>query len=166
MSKFKRPRVSIEKLKELLSYDPDTGLFIWKISKGKGYAGNVAGNQNSLGYLETSIGGTHYLLHRLAWFYVYEKWPDQDIDHINGIKSDNRISNLRDVSKSVNRQNLKKPVAGNSSGMLGVMAIGNKFRAQIGIDGKPTYLGHFNTPDEAHQVYLEAKRKHHEGNTL
>ena len=98
----------------------------------------------------------------------YGEHPKGDIDHINGIKDDNRIENLRDVSKSVNLQNRKQAPKHSSSGVLGVSWHEDcqKWRASIKIQGKKKYLGLFTSKEEAHQVYVAAKRQFHEGNTL
>jgi hypothetical protein len=95
-------------INEYLQYDPKTGDIIWlKKPSPKVYIGDIAGNLNSLGYLRIQFYGKSYYAHRLAWFLYYGNWPKNDIDHINGIKTDNRISNLRDVTKSENNYNRK-----------------------------------------------------------
>jgi hypothetical protein len=93
-------------------------------------------------------------------------WPVGDIDHINGIGSDNRWSNLRDVSHAMNIQNERAPRSTNRIGLMGVCVNGKRFRAQIMINGKQFNLGRYATAEEAHEVYLAAKRRHHKGYTL
>jgi hypothetical protein len=104
--------------------------------------------------------------HRAAWLYVHGKWPNGQIDHINGDRSDNRISNLRDVSHSVNQQNVHRPRRDNASGFLGVTRQKNLWTSQVTVSGKTLHLGLFKTPEEAASAYLEAKRKHHTGCTI
>jgi uncharacterized membrane protein len=110
----------------------------------------------------------NYRAHRICWFHTYGVWPTHDIDHINGDKSDNRISNLRDVPKSINIQNEKRARKNNASGLMGVVfrKDRNKWTATVRVNGKPKRLGSFSTPEEAHQAYLDGKRLYHPGFTL
>ena len=96
-----------QQLKEHLSYDYATGVFINLRNKpGRGGGiGSVAGNSNVNGYVYIKVMGKRYMAHRLAWLYHYGEWPVNEIDHINNIKDDNRICNLRDVTHSENQQN-------------------------------------------------------------
>lgn len=150
-----------QRLKELLQYDPDTGNFFWKVrSNSRANAGDLASKQSfCFGYRQISIDGKTYRAHRLVWFYFHNKWPTHNIDHINGIREDNRIENLRDVTQKVNMQNLQKAKRNSKSGLLGVdwMPKNKKWRAQIRIDGKKVYLGYFVTAQLAHEAYLKAK---------
>ena len=98
------PQISHEQMLTLFSYNPETGLFTYLYGKSKG---KIAGHSNGNGYIRIWINKNHVLAHRLAWFFVYKKWPGQCIDHINHDKSDNRIKNLRDVSLCVNSNNRK-----------------------------------------------------------
>jgi len=116
------------------------------------------------------IDGKIYLAHRLAWLYVHGVMPKKNIDHINGVKTDNRIENLRDVAQSVNLQNLQRARKNRkSSRLLGVShsnrgtCLARPYRARIVVDGRELSLGTFATEQEAHQAYLAAKRIHHEG---
>jgi hypothetical protein len=95
-------------------------------------------------------------------------WPTNDIDHLNGIPSDNRFCNLRDVPRRVNNENHRKAKRTNKTGLLGVdfRPSINKWAAQIQVNGAKIYLGVFDTPESAHDAYLSAKRQYHEGNTL
>jgi len=154
-----------DRLKQLYHYNPETGIFKRKISI-RGYpAGSIAGSFEN-GYLRIAIDGQRYKCHRLAWLYVYGKWPQGQIDHKDTIKHHNCISNLRDVTHSGNVQNLIKSKANNSLGILGVSRSGSKFLAQIRLSGESIYLGTFDTTEEAHQAYLEAKRKLHSTCTI
>lgn len=157
-----------ERLKEVLDYNPETGLFYLKsmIQKSKFKVGDVIGRTNGKGYVILTIDSLCYRAHRVAWFYTYGEWPIGMIDHINGVKDDNRLVNLRDVSASVNSQNIKTSKSNNKLSKLGVFKHRKKFQAQIMVEGKQLYLGTFNTLEEAHNAYLAAKRQHHVGNTL
>lgn len=160
-------RVSKERLQELLDYNPATGLFTWKRHvAGTVRAGSRAGSDNK-GYILIKVDKKRHPAHCLAWEYMYGEIPkEMEIDHINGIRNDNRIVNLRCISASGNAQNQRRAHKDNSSGFLGTFPYGNRFRAQIYIDRKQKYLGTFDTPEEAHEAYLVAKRLLHEGNTL
>lgn len=150
--------ITAERLREVLTYNQETGEFAWKIKRGG--AKNPAGCINENGYLLIGIDGRLYRAHRIAWLYVYGAFPGGDIDHINGVKTDNRICNLRDVSRSVNMQNLKGAHKDSSVGLLGVVLSHNKskpYRAMLMIDGKRRYSGYFKTPTEAHLAYIEMK---------
>lgn len=155
-------------LNELLVYDMETGMFTWRLSRGARSAGSVAGWVKSDGYTAITIFGRGYAQHRLAWLYVNGEWPEQHIDHINGNKKDNRISNLRDVSRSGNLQNLKKAYCSSSSGLLGVTFLKQQktWQSRIIVDGVRKFLGNFKTKEEAHQRYLEAKRIYHKTCTI
>lgn len=153
---------------ELLDYSKDTGVFIWKVSKGRVKAGSIAGSKKRSGHLDISIDGKRVAAHRLAWFYEYEEFPKQLIDHINGDKCDNRISNLRDVSSLVNQQNERKGRKHSMHGYLGATWCKDKkkWAAQIRVNNKKVRIGLYPTPQEAHNAYLNAKRKLHEGCTI
>ena len=161
--------ITQEKLKEVLNYDQDTGIFTWKIKTCKKVCvGVVAGTPSGDGYSVIKINGKRLRAHRLAWLYVYGEFPDKFIDHINGIRHDNKISNLRNVTKSENSQNQRKPKSDNQSGFLGVhwCKRDKVWIAAIGFNKKTKYLGTYSTPELAHQVYLKAKREIHAGCTI
>jgi len=147
-------------LKSLLSYDENTGLFCW-IKRGHGRPiDKQAGSINKIGYMQICVNKKQYRAHRLAWLYVYGSFPIGMIDHINGIKSDNRICNLRDVSSSVNNINAFVSKSKNHK-YLGVHKNKSLFGASIKANGKRHFLGMFNTPEEAQRIYLAAKAKLH-----
>lgn len=155
-----------ERLKELLHYGPETGVFT-RVGIRRGYrTGTIAGHQNKLGYVSIRMDDELYQAHRLAYLYMTASWPVGVVDHINGRCSDNRWSNLRDTTVSVNAQNQKRARVDNKVGLLGVHSIGKRFRSVIKTSGKQTYLGIFDTPDQAHQAYLTAKRNQHAGCTI
>ena len=98
--------LSQEKLKEVLSYDTDTGNFLWLYDSGKAKKGEIAGHKNkSMGYILIGISNQKYLAHRLVWLYTYGKLPANTIDHINRNKHDNRLCNLREATHSENMCN-------------------------------------------------------------
>lgn len=151
-----------ERLKELLKYNPDTGLF----SKYIAYK-NISKNAGSLGkdgYVTIRLNKVKHRAGILAWFYFYGEWPKGCIDHINGIRQDNRISNLREVTIAQNAQNIRVPFKNNKSGFLGVSfnKKTNKFSAYISKNHKNIYLGEFLSAEIAHEHYLMAKRRLHE----
>ena len=112
--------IDAPELRRLLSYDPKTGDFRWRVSRGGGVrAGDLAGTLHSGGYWQIYVNNRLYLAHRLAWLYVYGKWPDKGIDHKNGIRTDNRICNLREATASQNGAN-KGRLTRNTSGFKGV----------------------------------------------
>lgn len=111
--------ITPEKIKEALSYDPETGIFTWVGSKRIGWNGKPAGSPHPRGYIHIKINDNSYKAHRLAWFFVYGEWPTNHIDHINGITGDNRIANLREATRSENLAN-RKLNKNNTSGIKGV----------------------------------------------
>jgi hypothetical protein len=115
------------------------------------------------------IDGVRYQAHRLAWFYVNRCWPRGVIDHEHGHTENNRIANLRDVTRRINQQNQRRPHKDSRTGFLGVTKLKDTGRYQANIasvDGIKHSLGCFDTPEEAHKVYVEEKRRIHEGCTL
>lgn len=158
-----------------LSYNHETGLITWKvlIRCGRGRilanAGDEAGTIRKDGYRAINLLGRPWLSHRIAWFLFYGVWPSGHVDHMNGSRIDNRIANLRDVSRAENLQNMKKATASKKHGCL----IGSawhrqtgKWRAVIRINGRQKSLGYFYTEQEAHAAYVKAKRQFHPGGLL
>jgi hypothetical protein len=153
-------------IEDQITYDPTTGLFKWLNPVYPKRTGWIAGSDDGSGYLCFKINGSKVKAHRLAWYLMQGKWPDNIIDHVDSNKTNNKLSNLRDVSLSVNQQNRKKAQINSLSGLLGVKKNRSRWSAAIRLNGYQTHLGTYDTPEEAHAVYLEAKRKIHEGNTL
>lgn len=149
-----------ERIRELLDYDRETGWFRWRNTPRKDGPPKRAGNLTQTGYRRIEIGGCEYREHRLAWLYVYGVWPTQDIDHINGVRDDNRIANLRLATRSQNLGNARRSSA-NKSGFKGVSSSGRKWKALIAIPytGRYRYLGTFDTPEQAHAAYVRAARE-------
>lgn len=155
-------------VRAILDYDPITGAFTWrKGSRNKVKAGMPAGYVlKSSGSLHIGIDRVKYAAHRLAWLHFYGEWPKGLIDHINGVRLDNSIANLRAVDDAINVQNQRRPQKRNTTGFLGVTRSQGKYQAQLTANRKSFYIGLFDTPEEAHQAYLAAKRKLHPGCTI
>lgn len=152
-----------QRLHDILNYDHETGVFTWKVgNKRNTKAGDIAGNVTNGGYIRIWINGKTHAAHRLSWLYLYGAVPTQQIDHINGIKTDNRLSNLRLATHAQNQQNTKT-YANNTSGFKGVTwsRWASKWVAQISIDGRQKRLGYFATAEDAYEVYCEASRRFH-----
>lgn len=164
--------LTAERLRELLAYDSSTGLFVWRErSNGRVPAGTVAGSPHPTGYIQIKIARVMHKAHRLAWLYCHGVWPDRfmDIDHMNGDRGDNRIENLRVISRAGNAQNRRRANRGSRTSMLGVYYRQGRSRpwsAAIFVFGKQKHLGSYFSADEARAAYLEAKRRLHEGNLL
>ena len=153
-----------EQLQELLSYDHDTGIFTNLKSRGAVKIGSVAGYKNPNGYIYIAIDYKRYLAHRLVWLYIYGEFPVNQIDHINEIRDDNRIVNLRLATDLENKHNQSSPRTNTTSGYLGVgwHKGEKKWRARIMVNGKQKHLGYFDTAEEASAVYLAVKRELHQ----
>ncbi len=152
-----------DELKRLFKYDPLTGEFVRLVRAGsRGKVGSVAGNVNKVtGYTVIQIAGKAYRAHRLAWLYMVGKWPRNHIDHKNGVRSDNRFSNLRDVTSSENQKNQRRR-SDNTSGFVGVCwhKRANKWGAQIRVSGRRSHLGYFDELEDAIQARKEANTKY------
>lgn len=154
--------ITQEQLKEFLSYDPDTGLFVWVVTKGNKSISSVAGTTVRGGYIRIGISGKHYLAHRLAWLYVYGEFPTKYLDHINGVTNDNRVENLREATNQENQYN-QGVCRVNKSGYKGVSwnkKVG-KWVASGYANSKSIFLGYFSTPEEASKAYNDYAKKHH-----
>lgn len=159
-----KTELTASRLRELLHFDPETGVFTHREPRQRVVVGSRAGGLGTNGYRKHRVLGLTVSEHKLAWLYVTGEWPKGQIDHLNGKRDDNRIANLRDVPLRLNRQNLRK--AQGQVGMLGVSKHHERFRAEIGLDYRRIRLGTFDTAEEAHQAYLTAKRQLHEGCTI
>jgi len=156
--------ITQELVKSLFDYDPNTGVFKRKVTvSNNAKVGQTLDSKNSHGYLQAAIKKKSFKVHRLIWLYVYGEFPKDTIDHINGIRDDNRIENLRACTNKENLQN-KKFFKNNTTGYKGVVKKGNKFVAQIGFNGKCKHLGYFLKAEDAHKAYCEAGIKYHTHN--
>ena len=154
--------VAQARLKELLDYNPDTGVFTWRKSRGCVAAGSVAGCMDAKGYLRIRVDGKKYANHRLAWLYVYGEFPADQLDHINRVRNDNRICNLRTATQTENHQNTRKPRT-NTSGVVGVCwdKSRGKWIAQITTNGRCKHLGYYGAIEEAAAARAAGKAKYH-----
>ena len=149
-----------KQLKELLSYDADSGDFVWLVQRGRKKAGEPAGVKDHYGYVVIRINTKLYKAHRLAWLYVYGVWPDNGLDHINRNPADNRVVNLRDVSHSANLHNAQVR-RGSRSGVAGVRwrVERNRWVASIKVGYRHHNLGSFRTLDEAVEARRDAEQR-------
>jgi len=158
------PSLTQSQLKELLHYDPDTGIFTNKFSRSNKIKINTKADQihSVSGYKRISINNVRYTSHRLAWLYMYGLWPKGKLDHINRIRDDNRINNLREVTNSQNCQNTSLR-ADNTSGHKGVSwSKGHrKWQAQIKVNNVYLYLGRFDILDDAIAARKQAEEQLH-----
>ena len=167
--------VDIELIKEVVDYNPETGVFIWKVREGRHFkrpGAAVKWNErcagkdaltysNPFGYRMGTILGWPIIAHRLAWAISYGSFPSLDIDHINGDPSDNRIVNLRACGKSRNQKN-RKANANNKSGFSGVnwRESHKKWRAAFRHNGKENHVGYFLDPSDAYDALVVARAKY------
>ena len=173
--------ITQEYLKSILDYDPLTGVFTWKERQicdfncerlrngwNTKYSFKSAGRIKNDGYIQIGINGKRHAAHRLAWFYIYGEWPKNDIDHINGFRNDNRLSNLREATRGENMQNQNETHKNSNCKYLGVYFCNRskRFVSLIGVNNKKKYIGKFSTPEAAHEAYLKAKRELHEFCTI
>ena len=152
----------IDFVKSRLRYDKDSGVFTWTESRGSVKAGDLAKSVNSLGYARVKVGGVHHLAHRLAWAFVHGSFPESEIDHVNGIKTDNRIENLRLATRSENQRN-KGKLSNNKSGFKGVNwnPSTKKWAARCMVNGKRTHIGYFDDVALAASAYQQVAASMH-----
>lgn len=157
------PEITAERLREVLSYDPDTGVFIWKISTSQLRAGAIAACKTSKGYIRIKIDRQTYAAHRLAWFYVHGEWPKNQLDHRNGIRDANWIANLREATNAENAQNRARR-RDNKSGHPGIAWSTRERRWKVSIKahGQARCVGSFEDLDKAVECRKAAKASLHE----
>lgn len=143
---------TVARLRECFTYDPETGLLLWAIQAGRASVGYPAGNIKSLGYLGVQLDKVPLLVHRIVWAMEHGEWPENQIDHIDGCRSNNKLENLRPASHS---QNMRNKVGWGKSGVKGVCWIegDKKWRASLGVGKSVRYLGQFETIEEADMAY-------------
>ena len=157
-----------QELLRVLSYEHWTGEMRWRVTlSNRAQAGAIAGCETR-GYRMISIHGRHYPAHHIAIYYYSCMYPPMEVDHRDGDGLNNRIDNLRVAGPRINLENRRRASKNNKTGFLGVCfdPLTNRYRASIRAKGKTVRLGRHDTPELAHQAYLSAKRKLHEGNTL
>jgi hypothetical protein len=158
--------ISVQRLRELLDYDPSTGLFTWRVTHHpKCKAGAIAGTKGTAKYVVVCIDRVLHYAHRLAFLHVMGRPAVGDVDHVDGDTRNNRWANLREGTRGQNMQN-RRPISNNATGFLGVCKYRGRFAAQITVNGVHQNLGVFDTAEEAHEAYIKSKRSLHEFNTL
>lgn len=151
------------RLHEVLNYDPETGVFTWRMDASKRrMAGKIAGTKTSEGYIEICVDKTRHRAHRLAWLYVTGAMPAEQIDHINRQRADNRFCNLREATNGENGANRPRQ-ANNLSGYKGVYWSKRRRRwiAKISVKGRDFSLGTFSEASKAADAYAAAVKKLH-----
>lgn len=159
---MKYKHIDIEHAKSILDYNPETGIFTKSVDSGKFKKGDIVGYKNNRGYVFICLGRTKLRAHRLAWAMHYGRIPLDEVDHINGIKFDNRIINLRECSSSQNKANVGLHYT-NNSGFKGVSwrKANSKWKAQIQKNKKTIYLGCYENIEDAAKAYQEASKIHY-----
>ena len=157
-----KQRLTAVRLREVLDYDPQLGVFRWRQKTGSASAKTVAGTPHKE-YVRIQVDGKLHRAHRLAWLYVTGEWPSGEIDHRNNNGSDNRWGNLRAADHFTNMQNQTRAHRNNATGLLGVHQQGGKYRARIRHEGRNKSIGMYGTPEAAHAAYLAAKKEFHPG---
>lgn len=166
-AKTRATEIDSSNVHEIFEYA--NGALLWKKSlSGKNrVAGNEAGHRNLDGYIVVEVAGKGIAAHRIVWLMHSGGWPTREIDHINGVRDDNRIENLRDVARRTNSENRRRPIKSSKTGFLGVTMLGEgRYRARIRSGSNLISLGVFGTAEQAYAAYVEAKRRLHEGCTI
>lgn len=157
--------LTAERARELFRYDAETGDLFWKERASRRHPDRPLRGNSSSGYYKVMVDRGTYLVHRICWLVFHGVWP-VGIDHINGLKTDNRLCNLREATQRQNAQNMRSVV-----GLSGVQGVSwsetrKKWRAAITDGRRYISLGYFSTIPEAQAVYLKNKRERHEFSTI
>lgn len=163
-----REKLTPEQIRTLLDLNVETGELRWTAAASQGrltqrIAGSLAGN----GYWQIKTGKVCYLAHRIVWAIVHGEWPEKDIDHIDGNRANNALSNLRLVTKAQNMQNLAVTGKNTASGIAGAIhrpanqRRREKWEAKIRVNGVLRHLGSFDDPQKAHARYMQVKTQIH-----
>lgn len=151
-----------ERLRELLHYDPATGIFRWRVRPAKRVrAGDIAGHLNPNGYITIRVDGRLYYAQQLAFLYVTGEWPAGDVDHRDGVRANNRWENLRPATRSENLRNMRLR-SDNRSGLKGAhyRPSRGKWQSSIRVGNRTIRLGSFDSAEAAHAAYCEAAKKY------
>jgi hypothetical protein len=153
INRYNESLLDYKELHRLLSYDEETGIFRWKVQLSpSGLVGNVAGYKDT--YIIISIRGKKYTAGRLAWLYVYGEWPELLIDHIDRNKHNNAIDNLREATNTQNLCNADRVI-----NAKGYYFDNGRYKSKIKVNGRDITIGRFNTEEEAHTAYIQAKKQ-------
>lgn len=152
-----RSGLTARRLREVLDYDLHAGVFQWKVKSGRAKRGDIAGSRTN-GYVEIGLDKESYRAHRLAWFYVFGKWPIGDLDHRDTVRHHNWISNLRPATRSQNLANSRRKKS-NTSGLKGVTFHRGKWRAVIRFKYRSYHLGRYDTAEAAAAAYHAKARE-------
>lgn len=154
--------LNAERLREVLYYAPDTGIFTRRIRQPKTRVGDVAGGTDTRGYIVINVDGRRYRAARLAWLYMTGSWPTHVVDHIDGNRANDQWANLRAATHNENMRNTKLR-SDNTSGLKGAywIARNKRWRSQIQVDRRLQHLGYFDTAEEAHAAYCRAAEALH-----
>lgn len=156
MRKSTNNSIPLQRLRELLDYNPETGVFVWKVRTSRRmHVGDIAGVLNGDGSVRIMVDGVRFMAHRLAWFYVTGEWPKHLIDHRNRKRSDNRFFNLREATPLQNQHN-----RGTAKGYTWNKKL-EKWVASVRVNYKLIYLGAFKEEREARAAYLAGCIKYH-----
>jgi hypothetical protein len=157
--------INTDDLSKLFRYDPQTGVIYRKKKNGsEEVASHFAKRQ---GRNRVRVFGKWMYAYRVGWALYYGKWPSYEIDHINGVSCDDRISNLRDVPRKTNQENVRRATSRSITGVLGVSKDNNRYKTSINTGGgKMKYIGSFKTIEEAKEAFIKAKRTYHKGCTI
>jgi hypothetical protein len=158
-----RSLISHQRAIELLEYNQESGKLFWKADrKGHLLKGKEAGSVNANGYIVIKVEQRHYPAHRLAWFIVHGIWPEQDVDHIDGKKTNNKLTNLRAVTRSVNLLNAVKEQGRSNTGIRNISFYKKKQKYYVRIqhEGKMLYSKTFSSLDAASKAAEKARSEH------
>ena len=155
--------INQETVRKLFHYDAESGMLLWRNGNGRNVKPwQEAKAKNANGYYTAKINGKSYLTHRLAWLYVYGEFPKEDIDHKNRIRNDNRLCNLRAVSRTDNCQNISLP-SHNKSGHIGVswFKSHNCWTVYVKVNKKNKWLGYYKNLDDAIAARKEGEKQYY-----
>lgn len=161
-TKAKPIKIALDRLHEVLHYDPLTGVWTWLVrTSNRIHIGDEAGRSDPLGYVRIKVDGTEYLAHRLAWFYMTGDNDPAELDHRDGHPSNNRFKNIREATRSQNTANTRLRTGKTLPKGVSLSANGLRYIAQFVHKRVTRYLGTFDSAAEAHAAYMFAAKDHH-----